>query len=313
MAFSFIRDVASLAGFCSGSVVTIGSFDGVHVGHQAIIRQVIDEAAATGFPSIAMLFEPQPYEYFSAEQAPARLMRMRDKVAGLLSLGLDQVICLQFNETLKNLSAEAFIDKVLLQGLSVRTLVIGDDFRFGADRSGDFALLASSGKQHGFEVIRNTTVMLKDERISSTRIRQVLEQADFETAEALLGKPYEISGRVVYGQQLGRTLGIPTANVQLRRYRSPLVGVFAVEVCVGGELHRGVANIGVKPTVGGFEKPILEVHLLDFDRSIYGEPIVVRFREKIREEQKFPSLDSLKQQIALDIERARNLFLLRKG
>lgn len=313
MAFSFIRDVASLSGCSSGSVVTIGSFDGVHVGHQSIVRQVAEVAESKGLSSIAMLFEPQPYEYFSGEQAPARLMRMRDKAAGLLALGLDHVVCLKFNEQLRNLSAEAFIDKVLLEGLSVKTLVIGDDFRFGSDRTGDFSLLQSSGKQHGFDVIRTATVTLDEERISSTRIRHVLEAGDFDYAEALLGKPYEISGRVVYGQQLGRTLGIPTANVQLRRYRSPLVGVFAVEVLVQGNLYKGVANIGVKPTVGGFEKPILEVHILDFNQTIYGERIIIRFRKKIREEEKFPSLDSLKKQIALDIDDARKLLQARQG
>ncbi|MCB1616952.1 MAG: bifunctional riboflavin kinase/FAD synthetase [Pseudomonadales bacterium] len=308
MHFSFVRNYENLTGFSEGSVVTIGSFDGVHLGHQAIIRKVKEGAEKSGLLAVALLFEPQPYEYFSGENAPARLMRMRDKVEKLLGLGLDRVVCLQFNERLRTLSANDFIAGVLVRGLCVKTLVIGDDFRFGADRTGDFALLQKEGRRLGFEVIRNPTVAFDGDRISSTRVRQVLERADFELAETLLGKPCEISGRVVYGQQLGRTLGIPTINVQLRRYRSPLVGVFAVDVCVRGHRVRGVANIGVRPTVGGLDKPILEVHLLDFSDRVYGEKVIVTFRKKIRDEQKFSSLDALKAQIGKDIESAQQFF-----
>lgn len=311
MAFSFIRGLHNLRAEHRGCVATIGSFDGVHRGHRAIIDQLLEQARATGLPSVVMVFEPQPYEFFAGEKAPARLMRLRDKIRALMACGVERVFCLQFNSRLRNLSAEQFVEQVLVQGLGIKSLVVGDDFRFGCDRAGDFALLQRAGRTHGFTVFDTCTVLEGSERISSTRIRRALEAECFDEAERLLGHPYTMRGRVVYGQQLGRTIGVPTANVRLRRYRSPLNGVFAVRLRSIGEDEGwlpGVANVGVRPTVGGETRPILEVHLLDFHGHLYGREVEVRFDKKMREEQKFPSLDILKTQIHSDIEQARQFF-----
>ncbi len=306
---TFIRGMHNLHASHHGSVVTIGSFDGVHLGHQAVIRQVTEKAQELNLPSVAMVFEPQPHEYFSGEQAPARLMRLREKALALFEAGIDRVCCLQFNRTLRSLSAAEFIQRVLVDGLGVKYLVVGDDFRFGCDRSGDYQLLQATGMKQGFEVSDTHTFEVDGERVSSTRIRGLLELGDFEQAAELLGKPYRITGHVGYGQQLGRQLGVPTANVQLRRYRSPLSGVFAVSVeLADGCIVNGVANVGVRPTVGDIVKPILEVHLLDFEGDIYGEMIAVEFKTKLREEQKFDSVELLKKYIYQDIDDAKNYF-----
>lgn len=292
-----------------GSVVTIGSFDGVHLGHQAIIRQVIAKAAELKLPSVAVVFEPQPHEFFSGEKAPARLMRLREKALALYEAGIQRVCCLQFNQAMRSLSAEDFVQQILVDGLGVKCLIVGDDFRFGVDRSGDYDFLKRAGQSNGFEVCDTATYEVDGERVSSTRIRAELEQAHFDKAAQLLGKPYTISGHVGYGQQLGRTLGVPTANVHLHRYRSPLQGVFAVRVTLpDGRLCPGVANVGVRPTIGDNIKPILEVHLLDFSGSLYGELITVEFVHKLRDEQKFGSIDLLKAQIYADIEAAKAYF-----
>ena len=318
MALTFIRGLHNLHRLQGdvvrhgGVVATIGSFDGVHIGHQAVLAQVRERAVALGLPSMVMVFEPQPYEFFSGEHAPARLMRLRDKVQAIVHSGIERVFCLQFNQRLRSLSAQDFIDDVLVRGIDVKSLIVGDDFRFGCDRRGDYALLCAAGEQHGFEVVRNATVEVGGERVSSTRIRCALEASDFVLAERLLGKPYAMHGCVAYGQQLGRTIGVPTANVHLRRYRSPLAGVFAVDVTVCGQRLQGVANVGVRPTVGGLPKPILEVHLLDFSGDLYGQQMSVVFRHRLRDEQKFASLDALREQILADIDQARAWFYQHK-
>lgn len=305
-----LHNMQALAGdHYRGCVATIGSFDGVHRGHRAILEQVKKQARAMHLPSVVMVFEPQPSEYFSGEQAPARLMLLRDKVLALRDEGVDHVLCLPFNQRLRSMSEDVFISEVLVKALAVKHLVVGDDFRFGRDRKGDFALLQSVATQSGFALEQTLTVEHGAERISSTRIRRLLQEQDFVLAEELLGRPYSIRGRVVYGQQLGRTLGFPTANVRLNRYRSPLSGVFAVEVLLGEQRLNGVANIGIRPTVAGLIKPILEVHLLDFDQMIYGLCISVRPLKKLREEKKFSSLDELKRNIARDVEEAKTFFM----
>ena len=304
----FIRGLRNLGPEYKGCVATIGSFDGVHQGHRAILRQLRGKADEYQLPSVVIIFEPQPQEYFTGEQAPARLMRLREKVEALLEEGVDQVLCLQFNRVLRSLSARQFIDQVLLDGLGVRCLVVGDDFRFGHDRSGNYQLLQQVGDAQGFEVIDTHTLEYAGERISSTRIRQALEAGDFALVESLLGRPYRITGRVVYGQRLGRQLGIPTANVQLNRYRAPLSGVYVVEVLIGHKRLPGVANVGVRPTVGDLVKPVLEVHLLDYDELLYGLRIHVEFKQKVREERKFASLDQMVEQIHNDIAVARQYF-----
>ncbi|WP_438951556.1 bifunctional riboflavin kinase/FAD synthetase [Porticoccus sp.] len=304
----FIRGLHNLRPEHRGCVATIGSFDGVHLGHRAILQQLREKAAIYSLPSVAIIFEPQPQEFFSGEQAPARLMRLREKVEALVSEGVDRVLCLQFNRSLRSLSARQFIDRVLIDGLGVRCLVVGDDFRFGHDRSGNDQLLRQVGEQQSFDVIDTHTLQYGGERISSTRIRRALQDGDFALAEMLLGRPYQVTGIVVYGQQLGQQLGIPTANVHLFRYRAPLSGVYVVEVLLGGNRLPGVANVGVRPTVGDLIKPVLEVHLLDFAQQIYGGRIHVEFKKKIREEQTFDSLDAMVTKIHSDIALARQYF-----
>lgn len=305
----FIRGLHNLRPAHRGCVATIGSFDGVHLGHQAILRQLIESARKLNLPAVVIVFEPQPHEFFSAEKAPARLMRLREKLQALWAAGVDRVLCLNFNHDLRQLSAEQFIDRVLVEGLGIQHLVVGDDFRFGCDRRGNFALLQEKGKELGFGVSDTHTLEVGGERVSSTRIRQLLEVGDFAAAEQLLGKPYSIHGRVVYGKQLGRQLGVPTANVDLRRYRSPLHGVFAVTAhFADGSSCHGVANIGVRPTVDGDKKPLLEVHLFDFSRNIYGAVIDVDFLHKLRDEKKFNSLDELKAQLQIDIAQGKHFF-----
>lgn len=311
---AFIRGLHNLRPAHRGCVATIGSFDGVHLGHQAILRQLVTLARQYQLPAVVIVFEPQPHEFFSGDKAPARLMRLREKIQALLAAGVERVLCVQFNQHLRSLSAEDFINQILIDGLGIKHLVVGDDFRFGCDRRGDFALLQAVGKERGFAVTDTCTLQIDGERVSSTRIRYLLELGDFARAEALLGKPYEINGRVVYGQQLGRKLGVPTANVQLRRYRSPLHGVFAVTVkFADGSLHQGVANVGVRPTVTGDKKPLLEVHLFDFSRMVYGAMIHVVFHHKLRDEKKFASLDELQGQLQIDIANAKAFFAENTG
>lgn len=310
MSFTLIRGLHNLRPQHRGCVATIGSFDGVHRGHRAIIDQLLVQAKALSLPSVVMIFEPQPYEFFSGEKAPARLTPMREKVRALAACGVDRVICLQFNQQLRQLTAQAFIEQILVAGLGIKSLVVGDDFRFGCDRSGDFALLQQAGAQYGFTVYDTCTVEDGGERISSTRIRRALEAEHFAEAERLLGHRYSVRGRVEYGRQLGRTIGVPTANVRLRRYRSPLNGVFAVRLrLVGSEAWLpGVANVGVRPTVGDETRPILEVFVLNFSGDLYRREVEVIFCKKMRDEKKFPSFDALKEQIYSDIEQAKQFF-----
>ena len=293
-------------------VLTIGNFDGVHCGHQMILRQLHDKASELNLPATVMVFEPQPLEYFAGQGAPARLTPFREKVRLFAEAGVETVICLHFTEAVRGLSAESFVKDILVDSLGVQYLIVGDDFRFGRKQSGDFQMLEQAGERFGFGVANTHTLMMKGQRVSSTAVRNALNSSDFSLAEQLLARPYAISGRVMYGQQLGRTIGVPTANLALKGKKAPLEGVFAVEVAGledfdGGNLVQGVANVGVRPTVGG-KVPVLEVHLFDFDQSIYGEHIRVVFRKKIRNEQRFDGLDALKKQIQLDITSARKHF-----
>jgi len=294
----------------AGCVATIGNFDGVHRGHQNIIAQLKNRASQMSLPSLAIVFEPQPLEFFNPSDAPARLMSFREKFEALKRCELDAVYCLKFDARLSQLSAQEFIERVLVKRLQVQHLVVGDDFRFGGDREGDFALLEQAGIKSGFSV-ENTPTHLdagSDVRISSTEVRQALVDGEFSRAERLLGRPYSITGRVQYGQQLGRTIGFPTANIALRRIKAPLSGVFAVGVRrENGLRQKGVANIGTKPTVGQFQ-PNLEVHVFEQCGELYGERLTIEFIEKIREEKRFDSVDELKQQIEQDSKRARKIL-----
>ncbi|VAW75067.1 FMN adenylyltransferase / Riboflavin kinase [hydrothermal vent metagenome] len=292
-----------------GCALTIGNFDGVHRGHQAVLAQLQARAAELQVPATVMVFEPTPQEFFSPETAPARLQRLRDKLVLFKQLGVERVICLRFNRKLAERDASAFVQDILVDGLDVRHLVIGDDFCFGKDRSGDFAFLQQAGQQHGFEVVSTQTVAERDERVSSTRIREALSAGELAMAEQLLGRPYTMCGRVAPGQQRGRTIGFPTANVRLHRAVSPVSGVFAVRVHGLGDEQplTGVANLGTRPTVCGKET-VLETHLFDFDRDIYGQYVEIEFCKKLREEKKFESFEALKQQIQQDAEQARQFF-----
>lgn len=294
-----------------GCVATIGAFDGVHRGHQAVLAQLVEKSREYGLPSTVVLFEPLPREFLAPDVAPPRLMSFREKFEAIRALGIDRVVRIRFNDALRNMSADEFITSLFVKNLGAKYIVVGDDLRFGRDRSGDFDLLRKYGARDGFDVMDTATLLHDGERVSSTRIREVLGQGDFELAQHLLGRPYSIAGRVIVGQQLGRTIGAPTANIQLRRLRSPLSGVFAVQVeGVGDTLRPAVANVGVRPTVGDLSKAILEVHLLDFSGDLYRRNIRVLFREKLRNEIKFDSIDALSEQIARDIDQARRFFSL---
>ena len=291
-----------------GCVATIGNFDGVHIGHQVIIEQVQENAEKLGVPSVVVVFEPQPQEYFRADSAPARLMRFREKLVALRALKVDYLLCLKFSDRLHEMSAREFIDQILVRGLNVKHLVIGDDFRFGNDRAGDFALLSQVGNECAYSVENTRTVEIDSERVSSTRVRNALDSNDFDLAERLLGHPYTITGCIVHGRKLGRQLGVPTANVSLGRKTLVLKGVYAVEATLeSGVCLQGVANIGVRPTVDGVQ-PSLEVHMFDFDGSIYGEHLQVVFKRRIRDEKKFSNIDCLKEQILKDIEETKTYF-----
>lgn len=300
-----VRGLHNLRPRHRGCVATIGNFDGVHLGHQAILARLRERALELGVPSCVLIFEPQPREFFAPDSAPVRLSRLRDKLELLAAAGVDRVLCLAFNKRLRELSAAAFVQQVLVDGLGVAHLEVGDDFRFGCDRSGDFAFLQQAGGQYGFTVEEAATVELDGARVSSTRVRETLQQADFALAERLLGRPFAIAGRVLHGQKLGRQLGAPTANVQLKRRKVPLTGVYLVSVELDGVQQRGVANIGMRPSVAGDGRAHLEVHLLDFAGDLYGRRLSVVFHQKLRDEQRFASLEALKAAIDADIANAR--------
>lgn len=291
-----------------GCVATIGNFDGVHLGHQAVLGQLAEKAAELCLPTVLITFEPQPMEYFVPEQVPARLTRFREKILVLQRYSVDRVCCLSFNNKLANLSAEAFIEQVLVKKLGVKYLVVGDDFRFGLNRSGTFAMLLEAGKKQDFQVVSMHTFAIDAERVSSTRVRAALEKGDMATAEKLLGRRYRMSGRVAHGEKLGRELGFPTANIHLHRQASPIQGIFVVEVFgLDQEPIQGVASVGTRPTVNE-TKALLEVFLLDFNQDIYGQHIQVSFLKKLRDEAKFDSLEELKRQIQVDVEQAQAYF-----
>ena len=304
----FIRGLYNLPADESGCVATIGNFDGVHLGHQAVIGQLAEQGAELGLPTTLITFEPQPMEYFRPQQAPARLTRLREKLQVLRRFSVDRILCLPFNRKLAEMTAQDFIQRILVDGLGVRYLVVGDDFRFGKDRAGDFALLQKAGKQYDFKVVNMHTFAIDDERVSSTRIRYALNRGDLAEAERLLGRRYRMSGRVAHGQKLGRQLGYPTANIDVHRKMTPLQGIFVVEVFgLEGEPLPGVASLGTRPTVDG-NKIVLEVYLFDFDRDIYGKHLQVSFLHKLRDEAKFTTLEALTRQIDQDVIDARAYF-----
>ncbi|MBR2512523.1 MAG: bifunctional riboflavin kinase/FAD synthetase [Halomonas sp.] len=303
-----IRGLHNLTAAQRGCVATIGNFDGVHRGHQAILEQCREHAARLNVPLTVVVFEPQPREFFAGDQAPPRLTRLREKVRLLRDHGAEQVLCLPFNDTLRSLTGREFIDQVLIEGLGVKHLVVGDDFRFGCDRKGDFNLLETVGQIAGFGVEHTRTFKVDDDRVSSTRVRTLLASGNFDAVARLLGRPYSLHGRVVRDQQLGRTIGVPTANLPLMPQPLTLRGVFAVVAeLANGQRYPAVANVGFRPTVGS-ERPTLEVHLLDYSGDLYGQRLTVYPCAKLRGEAKFDSFDALKTQIEHDQARARRYF-----
>ncbi|MBP2169702.1 riboflavin kinase/FMN adenylyltransferase [Erwinia toletana] len=304
----FIRGIHNLREQHRGCVLTIGNFDGVHRGHQSLLARLCTEGRKRGLPVMVMLFEPQPLELFAADKAPARLTRLREKVRYLAEAGVDAVLCVRFDRRFAAQTAQSFVADLLVNKLGVQLLAVGDDFRFGAGRQGDFLLLQKAGVEYGFDVISTQTFCDDGKRISSTAVRQALAEDNLALAQSLLGHPFSISGRVVHGDALGRTIGFPTANIPLRRSVSPVKGVYAVEVYgLAEQPLPGVANIGTRPTVAGLRQQ-LEVHLLDVAMNLYGRHIDVVLCQKIRSEQRFASLDALKEQIAKDVVTARNFF-----
>ncbi|MGF1910495.1 bifunctional riboflavin kinase/FAD synthetase [Vibrio kasasachensis] len=300
-----IRGIHNIQPQHQGCVLTIGNFDGVHLGHQAVLEQVSQKANTLNLPSMVMTFEPQPLELFAKDKAPARLTRLRDKFVQLSKLSLDRLLCVSFNAYFASLTAEEFITDLLVKRLGVKFLVVGDDFCFGHGRKGNFAMLQQAGKEHGFEVVSTQSFCLQQQRVSSTAIRNALAKDDLPAVAEMLGRDYSISGRVSHGRKLGRTIGFPTANIPLKRCVSPVSGVFVVQALgLDGQTIGGVANIGQRPTVNGVRQQ-LEVHLFDFHANLYGKQLEIVLLQKLRDEQKFESFEALKQQIELDAEAAR--------
>lgn len=300
----FIRGMRNIRDKHRGCVLTIGKFDGVHLGHEAVLAKLVRKAQELNLPSVVMLFEPQPEELFMPDKAPARLSRLRDKYARLEQLGIDRLLCIKFNPEFASQTPDYFVEHLLVEQLGVEYLVVGDDFRFGKARAGDFDYLLQAGERFGFDVINTDSFCFDESRISSSMIRELLAQDDLKGVTAMLGRPFSITGKVAHGQKKGRTIGFPTANILLKRHRSPVQGVFAVTVNIADEWFDGVANIGNRPTVDG-EKPLLEVHIFNYSDDLYGKFIEVDLHHKIRQEQKFASFEQLKLQIEKDAEQAK--------
>jgi len=303
---SVYTDFAAFRASHNGCVATIGKYDGLHIGHQHVLDTLNGIARQQGLPAVVILSEPHPEEFFAGDKAAPRLTGFEDKVEFLLAHGVDAIFKMHFDQTLSNLSAEDFIQQYLVDGLGVHTLIVGDDFRFGHGRRGDFDLLVEKGRDNGFKVMREGSCELAGERVSSTLVRQYLQQGDCEKVRQLLGRYYSIGGNVVSGKQLGRELGTPTANIALDFDKLPLHGIFSVLVTHRDRQLQGVASIGFNPTIDDSRIPRLEVFLFDFDEDIYGEHLSVSFVKKLRDEYAFPDLDALKKQISVDIEQARD-------
>jgi riboflavin kinase / FMN adenylyltransferase len=314
-----IEDTGTFAQQHRHCVATIGKFDGVHIGHQLILQQLKQKAEELQVPSMAIVIEPHPEEFFARnpQDCPARLSEFDEKLQLIAGQGVDYAFKLRFDESLSRLTAQEYVEKILVTGLGISALIIGNDFRFGYQRLGDFALLQELGRKYDFVVIETRSCEHNGVRVSSTYVRQQLAAARFDLVAMLLDRPYGISGHVVKGQQLGRSLGFPTCNVQLNRCNIPLHGVYACDVIIqSSDPHgnqqrqylRGAANIGYRPTVCNEKKAVLEVHLLDFGDDVYGAGITVIFRKRIRDELKFDSLTDLQARIAIDVQQTREFF-----
>jgi riboflavin kinase/FMN adenylyltransferase len=304
-----LRGLSDLTPFQNGCVLTIGNFDGVHLGHCAVISKLADRGNTLNLPVVAMSFEPQPLEYFLAGNAPPRLMRLREKAIQFTQLPVDYLLIMKFNRYFANCDAEQFVDDILVNKLNVKHLVIGDDFHFGKARRGNFALLKEKGEQYGFTLEGTGSCYIEGRRVSSTIIRDTLSAGNIAQAERWLGHSYSICGRVAHGDKRGRTLGYPTANIKMFRKNTPINGVFAVTITGIDDLElTGAANVGTRPTVDGSSQLVLETHIFDFNEEIYGRYIEVHFKQKIREEMQFSSLAQLQTQIQQDVVVTKQFF-----
>jgi riboflavin kinase/FMN adenylyltransferase len=309
MPTKLIRSPYNLTPKHGGGVVTIGNFDGVHLGHQALLQCVVAKARALQVPSLVITFEPHPFEFFSGDNPTvSRLTRLREKFSALAKTGIDYVLIIPFNQLFADQSASDFVTEFLNKKLQPVHVVVGDDFHFGRKRQGNFSLLTELGQQHGFTTESMPTLTMVDERVSSTRIRKALQAGEHKLANELLGRPYSKQGRVRHGNQLGRQWGFPTANIYLHRALAPVMGIYAVLVHgLGDKPLPGAANLGVRPTVDG-TTALLEVHLLDFNQQIYGRYVEVEFCEKLRDEVRYANIELLKEQIAKDVAASRDYF-----
>ncbi len=295
------------------SALTIGNFDGVHRGHQALLAQVVAAARARGLVPAVMTFEPHPRELFAPEAAPARIANLRDTIDALAGCGIERVFVQHFNRRFAALSPQTFIDEIVMRGCQARWLAVGDDFRFGARRAGDVAMLRAAAPAAGYELAQLDTVLDDGQRVSSSLVRAALAAGDLARVRHLLGRPYVISGRVLHGAKLGRTLGFPTLNLRMthswQRRRPAAHGIYAVRVRrLGKDALPGVASLGLRPTVDDSGRWLLEVHVFNFDRSVYGHLVQVELVQKLRDEEKYASVELLRQAIAADAARARALL-----
>lgn len=304
-----IRGLSHIPPFLKGSVVTIGNFDGVHQGHQVLLSHVVKTAKSLGLPSLVITFEPQPLEFLAPHKSVARLTRFREKFFLLSQSGIDKVLIIRFNNEFACLTADEFIQTLLIDKLGVKHFIVGGDFHFGRGRQGNVELLKKAGKEHGFVVETQADVMMASERVSSTRVRHALQAGNHRLADQLLGRPYFMMGRIVHGDKLGRVLGYPTANIHLHRKASPVMGVYVVRVHgLAKKSLPGVASIGIRPTIGG-TRSLLEVHLFNFNQVIYGKYVSVEFCHKLRDEERYDNLAALKTQIGIDADQAREYFI----
>ncbi len=303
-----VRGLHNLMPRHRGCVATIGNYDGVHLGHQHIIAALRERASALGVPAVVVTFEPTPREYFEGPAAPSRLTRLREKLEALEACGVDRVVVLRFDDRMRGMAAAEFVDRLLVDGLGVRHVVVGHDFHFAKRREGTIETLRSAGREHGFTVEEVGRFLVDGERVSSSLVREALNRGDLDRATRLLGRPYRMAGRVRLGKRLGRQLGYPTANLALQRKVVPLWGIFAVRASGSGlSDHPAVASLGTRPTVAGTD-PLLEVHLFDWDGDLYGRYLDVDFVARLRDEQKFESLDALVAQMHRDAAAARTVL-----
>lgn len=304
-----VRGLTHLKPLSKGCVLTIGNFDGVHTGHRKVIEKLAAQGKALNLPVVVMIFEPQPLEFFLGENAPSRLMSLREKIVQFRFLPVDYLLVVKFDQGFANYQAENFIVDCLVNKLKTKYLVIGDDFHFGKARCGNFTMLKEKGLLFGYEVEDTRSFYVDNNRVSSTLIRDALNVGDLAKAKQMLGHDYSVCGRVAHGNKRGRTIGFPTANIQMFRKNTPISGVFAVTMTgIDGKELSGIANVGTRPTVDGGKKVILETHLFNFNKEIYGQHVEVHFKKKIRDEVRFQSLNELKEQIEKDIVKAKRVF-----